>query len=95
MARLRPVKTTNVLIFEETTRLTNFFMLLVEIDLRSPKTIKTKKRTKAKTNHRPCLRQGYGRLTIKQKPCSIKCPAMSSSSRTPQRDLFLQAINYS
>ncbi|HJZ23293.1 MAG TPA: hypothetical protein VJ201_02460 [Candidatus Babeliales bacterium] len=84
MARLRPAKAINVLAFEEKTRLTNFFMLLVEIDLRSPKTIKTKRRTKAKTKHRP----------IEKDPCYIKCPAMSDSSRIAQRDFFLQALNY-
>src|SRR6266446_1207362 len=91
MALLRPVrtrppkllakagKTVNVLAFEEKTRLTNFFVLLVEIDLHSPRAAKskTRKRTKAKAKH------------IKD-PCDIKCPAMYCSSRTAQRDLFLQ-----
>ncbi|HJZ23605.1 MAG TPA: hypothetical protein VJ201_04065 [Candidatus Babeliales bacterium] len=83
MARLRPVKTINVLACEEKTRLTTFFMLLAEIDLRLPKSTKTKNSTKAKAKHRP----------MKQAPCYIKCPARCSS-RTAQRDLFLQALNY-
>jgi len=94
MARLRRTNFVNVLVFEEKTRLTNFFMLLVEIDLRSPKTTKAKARkralrsfsevgrTNAKIKHRP----------IKQEPCSIKCPAMCNPSRSAQRDLFLNVF---
>ncbi len=82
MARLRPVKVVNVLTFEEITRVTNFFMLLVEINVRLPKTTKTKTRKRAtrKTKDK----------SIKQEPCSIKCPAMCCSSRSAQRDLFLK-----
>jgi len=79
MARLRPTKVINVLAFEEKTRLTNFFTLLVEIDLRLPKSAKTKTRKRAtqKVKLKP----------IKQKPCYAKCPVMCCSA---QRDLFLQ-----
>ncbi len=42
MARLRPVKVVNVLTFEEITRVTNFFMLLVEINVRLRKNYKNK-----------------------------------------------------
>ena len=79
MARLRPMKVVTTLTFEEKTRVTNFFTLLVEIDLRLPKSTKTKKRAKAKIKHRP----------IKQEPCYIKCPVMCCSAR---RDLFLQSF---
>ena len=89
MARLRPINVINILSFEEKTRATNFFMLLVEIDARLPKTTKTKKRAAPKVKPMPCLRQGYGRQTIKQKPCSIKCPAICCSSITGWRDLYL------
>ena len=95
MARLRSVprppkllakagNNVSVLTFEERTRVSNFFMLLVEIDFRLPKSTKTKARTrkgtKTKAKHRP----------IKKDPCYIKCPAMCCSSRTAQRDLFLK-----
>jgi hypothetical protein len=81
MARLRPMKVVNVLTFEETTRVANFFMLLVEINVRLPKTTKakTRKRATRKTKHKP----------IKEEPSYIKCPARRSS-RTAQRDLFLK-----
>ena len=77
MARLRRTNNVTVFTFEEKTRLTNFFMLLVEIDLRLPKSAKTKtkRRTKAKA-----------------KNSSIKCPAMYDPLRTAQRDLYLILI---
>ena len=84
MARLRPLKV-NVLTFEEKTRVSNVFMLLVEIDLRLPKS------TKPKARQRKTQKEKH---PIKQKPCYIKCPAMSSSSRTAQRDLFLRPFIY-
>ena len=82
MAQLRPMKVVNVLTFEETARVSNVFMLLVEIDLRSPRSTKskTRKNTKAKAK----------RKAIKEEPSYIKCPARRSS-RTAWRDLFLQA----
>ena len=80
MARLRRTNNVTVFTFEEKTRLANFFMLLVEIDLHLPKAaeIKTKRRTKAKAKN-----------SSKQDPCSIKCPTMCNPPRTAQRDLFL------
>jgi hypothetical protein len=79
MARLHRTKAVNILTFEEKTRFAHFFTLLVEIDLRLPKS------TKAKS------RQGKTRKTkqipIKQEPCYIKCPAICCSAL---RDLFLQ-----
>ena len=82
MARLRPLKV-NVLTFEEKTRVSNVFMLLVEIDVRLPKAAKPKARQrKTQKEKHP----------IKQKPCYIKCPAMCCSSRTAQRDLFLESF---
>lgn len=92
MVRLRSTKVINVLAFEETTRLTNFFMLLVEIDLRSPKTKKTKKRTNARKKHKPTSPRLRRPGPIKKDPCTIKCPAMCCSSRTARRDLFLNAF---
>jgi hypothetical protein len=84
MARLHRTKAVNVLTFEEKTRFAHFFTLLVEIDLRLPKSakIKTRKRATQKIKHKP----------IKQEPCYIKCPAMCCSSRTAQRDLFLESF---
>ena len=90
MARLRRTNNVTLFTFEEKTRLANFFMLLVEIDLHLPKTAKakTKKRTKAKVKNSckqgpcPILRQGF--------ECqAIKCPAMCCALRPVQRDLFL------
>jgi len=80
MARLRRTNNVTLFTFEEKTRLTNFFMLLVEIDARLPKAAKpkTKKRTKAKVKN-----------NSKQKPCSIKCPMMCCTLSPAQRDLFL------
>lgn len=77
MARLRRTNKVTVFTFEERTRLTNFFMLLVEIDARLPKSTKTKAKkrtTKAKD---------------RSEDCYIKCPAMCCTSRPARRDLFL------
>jgi len=114
MARLRRLKV-NVFTFEEKTRVSNVFMLLVEIDLRLPKAAKPKARQRKvqKAKHRPTslhpslkasentarLRRPwpikpYSAKATKGRPCSIKCPAMSSSSRTAQRDLFLRPFIY-
>lgn len=90
MARLRRTNNVTVFTFEDKTRLTNFFMLLVEIDAHLPKTAKakTKRRTKMKAKNsskqKPCsiLRQGF--------ECqAIKCPVMCCILRPAQRDLFL------
>ena len=91
MARLRPMKMVNVLTFDEKTRVTHFFMLLVEIDVRLPKTAKTKakKRTTKKVNHKPTSPRLLRPRPIKNKPCYIKCPAMCCTSSPAQRDLFL------
>jgi hypothetical protein len=72
-----------MLAFEEKTRLTNFFALLVEIDLRLPKSAKTKtkKRATKKANPQP----------IDKEPCYIKCPAMCCFAR---RDIFLQSLQH-
>lgn len=95
MARLR-LNNVSVLTFEERTRVSNFFMLLVEIDFRLPKTTKTKtrKRTvrKAKPKHKPTSPRLRRPGPIKKDPCTIKCPAMCCSSRTARRDLFLNAF---
>jgi hypothetical protein len=80
MARLRRTNNVTVFTFEEKTRLTNVFMLLVEINVRLPKSTKTKsKKCTTKTKNRP----------IKKESCYIKCPAMCSPLRTALRDLFL------
>lgn len=81
MARLRRTNNVTVFTFEEKTRLTNFFMLLVEIDLHLSKSAKakTKRRTKAKAKN-----------SFKQDPCSIKCPVMCCTLSPAQRDLFLR-----
>ena len=84
MARLRRTNNVTLFTFEDKTRLTNFFMLLVEIDTRLPKAAKTKKRVTPKVKHRP----------IKKEPCYIKCPAMCCSSRPASRGLFLKAFFY-
>ena len=84
MARLRAINNVSVLTFEERTRVSNFFMLLVEIDFRLPKTAKTKAR---KT--KPAARKSKGK-PIKKDPCTIKCPAMCCSPRTARRDLYLK-----
>ena len=83
MARLRPTRVVHVLAFEEKTRLTNFFALLVEIDLRLPKSAKTKtkKRAPKKVNPKP----------MSKKPCYNKCPAICCSAL---RDLFLMPFTY-
>ena len=87
MARLRRTNNVTVFTFEEKTRLTNFFMLLVEIDLNLPKVAKakTKKCAKAKSKHRPTSLKLRRPGPIKES-CYIKCPAMCCSAR---RDLFL------
>lgn len=78
MARLRRTNNVTVLTFEEKTHLTNFFMLLVEIDLRLPKVVKAKTRQpKTQPKQRP----------IKKDPCYNKYPAMCCFAR---RDLFLK-----
>ena len=78
MARLRRTNNVTVLTFEDKTRLANFFMLLVEIDTRLPKTAKAKIKRRAKA---------------KAKNSSIiKCPAMCSPLRTALRDLYLALI---
>lgn len=83
MARLRSTKVVHLLAFEEKTRLTNFFALLVEIDLRLPKSAKTKTRKRATQKVKP--------KPIDRKPCYIKCPAICCSAL---RDLFLRTLNY-
>ena len=99
MVLLRPVKVTHVLTFEEKTRVINFFRLLVEIDIRLPKTTKSKTKTKAKTEK--CEVQGKHKsvkpacakaTAVREKPCCMKCPAMCSPLRTAQRDLYLVLI---
>ena len=85
MARLRRTNNVRVFTFEEKTRLTNFFMLLVEIDLHLPKTAKAKsKKRTIKTKAR----------SIKKESCYIKCPAMYCSSRPALRVLFLKVFFY-
>jgi hypothetical protein len=62
MARLRRTNNVTVFTFEEKTLLTNFFMLLVEIDARLPKTAKAKTKKRAiKIKNKPCciLRQSF------------------------------------
>ena len=101
MARLHRTKTVNVLTFEEKTRFTNFFMLLVEIDVRLPKTTKTEARkhvlrsfskvgrTTKKTNHMPIIKQYCYMRCINNKnfpPCSL--------SKTARRDLFINQFMY-
>ena len=81
MARLRPTKVVNVLVFEEKTRLTNFFALLVEIDLRLPKSTKPKTRERAAQKAKP--------KPMSKKPCYNKCPAICCSAL---RDLFLESF---
>ena len=75
MARLRRTNNVTVFTFEEKTRLTNFFMLLVEIDVRLPKT------AKAKTKKRV--------IKIKNRPCAMQCPVMCCILSPASRDLFL------
>ena len=89
MARLRPVKVVTTLTFEEKTRVTNFFALLVEIDLRLPKSTKTKKRATQKVKHRPITPYSAKTTKGKKEPCYIKCPAMCCSAR---RDFFFDPI---
>jgi len=105
MARLHSIKV-NVLTFEEKTRVSNVFMLLVEIDVRLPKSTrpKVRQRKTQKAKHRPTslhpsLKASENTARLRRpwpikEPCSIKCPAMSSSSRTAQRDLFLRPFIY-
>ena len=81
MARLRPTKVVHVLAFEEKTRLSNFFALLVEIDLRLPKSAKTKRKKRAPQKAKP--------KPIDKKPCYINCPAICCSAL---RDLFLESF---
>ena len=91
MARLHRTKAVNVLTFEEKTRFAHFFTLLVEIDLRLPKSTKAKTRQgkTRKTKQMPMKPYSAKDTKGKQEPCYIKCPAMCCSSRTAQRDLFL------
>jgi hypothetical protein len=90
MARLRRTNSVTVFTFEEKTRLAYFFTLLVEIDLRLPKSAKTKTKKRAiKIKNRPCaiLRQGF--------ECqAIKCPVMCCTLSPAQRDLFLKVFFY-
>lgn len=80
MARLRPINVINILNLEEKTRVTNFFMLLVEIDARLAKTTKPKKKKGAMQKIKPMPIIKYIN-DIKIPPCS--------SSRTTWRDLYL------
>ena len=91
MARLRRTHNVSVLTFEERTRVSNFFMLLVEKDFRLPKSAKAKarKRTVRKEKGRPTSPRLRRPGPIKKDPCTVKCPAMCCSSRTTRRDLFL------
>lgn len=83
MARLRPIQAVNVLAAEEKTRLTNFFMLLVEIDARLPKTkqAKRKKRALQKIKQKPIIKYINDK---KIPPCS--------SLRTAWRDLLFNRL---
>lgn len=89
MARLRRTNVINVLTFEEKTRVTNFFILLVEIDVRLPKTAKTKakKRVTKKVSHMP-IKCCYITCVYNKKfpPCSL--------SKTARRDLYLNQFIY-
>lgn len=89
MARLRSVRAVRVLTFEERTRVANFFMLLIEVNLE--KGVTTKRRSPQPTKNKKTQR--YCNQKTKHRPCPIKhcyntCPAM----RTAQRDLFLQSF---
>jgi hypothetical protein len=88
MARLRKTNNITVLVSEETTRFAHFFNLLIEIDLRLPKTTKTK--VKAKTEK--CEIQGKHR-PIEKKHCCIKRPAICNPSSSIWWDLFLNPFN--
>jgi len=100
MARLRTTRAVRVLTFEEKTRVANFFMLLIEVNFqtevtnkrRSPQSTKNKKKQPAsrKTKHRPTSPRLRRPSPIKR--CYNTCPALSNSSRTAQRDLFLHAF---
>ena len=94
MARLRPTRAVRVLTFEEKTRVANFFMLLIEVNLQKGVTHKRRspQSTKNKKSQRTTITRKKKHNPVKQKPCYGKCPAMSNSSRTAQRDLFLQAF---
>ncbi len=107
MARLRPIKSVRVLTVEEKTRVANLFTLLIEVNLqtsaankrRSPKKAKAKKAESQSFCevgccgfHRPIKHQPYSAKAMKGKPCHIKYPAMSNSSRTALRDLFFKAF---
>ncbi len=86
MARLRPVNVINLLSFEEKTRFTNFFMLLVEIDARLPKTTQTKARQRTKLK--------IQQIPIEQKRADIRYTSNTTSrlyrsSRTAQQNLCL------
>jgi hypothetical protein len=87
MARLRPTHVINVLTFEEKTRVTNFFKLLVEIDVRLPKTTKPKIKRGAKQKNKSCPIKLYA-TCIEHKtfpPCCL--------SKTARRDLFFNFFN--
>ncbi len=88
MARLRPIHVTHVLTFEEKTRVTNFFKLLVEIDVRLPKATK-QKTTKAKADKCEVQKGKH----IEKNPCCCKCPAMCNASGKAWWDLFLNPFN--
>jgi hypothetical protein len=89
MARF-PTKVVRVLAFEETTRVANFFTLLVEIDVRLPKTTKTKKRKAkaSKSKHKPIKQCCYMKCINNKNfpPCSL--------SKTARRDLYLHQFIY-
>ena len=90
MARLRSTRAVRVLTFEEKTRVANFFMLLIEVNLqtgvtnkrRSPQPTKNKKtqRKNRKTKHKP--------TSCPMKSCYNTCPAL----RITRRDLFLESF---
>jgi len=97
MARLRSTRAVRVLTFEEKTRVANFFMLLIEVNIqtevtnkrRSPQSTKNKKKqccASRKTKHKPRPWPSKPRRSRPIKRCYNPCPAL----RTTRRDLFLQ-----
>jgi hypothetical protein len=92
MVRLRPTRAVRVLTFEEKKRVANFFMLLIEVNLQKKVTNKRRSHKSTKNKKLQCSTRKTKCKPVKQKPCYSKCPALSNSSRTAQRDLFLQAF---
>lgn len=98
MARLRSTRAVRVLTFEEKTRVANFFILLIEVNLE--KGVTNKRRSPQPTKNKraqPALASlgEVGRKNQKTKHKPTSCPMKHYCNtypalRTARRDLFLQ-----